>query len=116
MTLITFFWIYNTKKVFKESRLENQDQKLIKTDWNTLVDELGDKMVEMKSNLEAIKKFESGTSSSAEGNSENFNFGSSTLPAIINDKEAVPALDQAEIDLIKEKLEEKTSDKIKFIY
>ena len=58
MVLIASAWIYNTKKTFERSRLEN-DNSLSATQWQDLTAEIDDKIDELKDSLKDIKKFNS---------------------------------------------------------
>ena len=117
MVIIIFGWFYNTKKVFEANRLESQKQPT-KADWSELIGELGDKMKEMKDNLEAIKTMSNNLASSTEISTASSTKAFSSLPKtdVASSSDETKTPDSEEIKELKETLEEKASKKIRIIY
>ena len=126
MILITFFWINNTRRVVEESRDEINNKNELSTEWDDAVDELSDKIVELKSGVESIDNFgKKGTSTSS-------GLSTSTLSSILKNasssvninsglpenESAEPVLDlnKEEFEKINQKIEPQIKDKIRFIY
>lgn len=105
MVLITFFWVNNTKRVVRESRENLVSEGQLETEWDYLVDNLSDKINEMKSGLDTIKSFESGATSSPNN--------LSTLPG---DESEIGNLSEEDFQKINQKIEPELKDKIRFIY
>lgn len=126
MVLITFFWINNTRRVVDESRDELNKKDAYGAEWEKAVNELSDKIVELKSGVESIDNFgKKGTSTSS-------GLSTSTLSSILKNasssvninsglpenESAEPVLDlnKEEFEKINQKIEPEIKDKIRFIY
>ena len=59
MILIAGGWIYNAKKVFKETKLEGSEESVFNfEDWEKMTSELGEKMSQMKDDLKSLQEFD----------------------------------------------------------
>ncbi len=105
MIIIVFFWVHNTKKAIIESRIEQEQMAENKKGWDDLVDDVSDRINDMKSNLAEIEKFEQGraTSSGLGVPSDSF-------------KNKIDILSEEEFNKINKEIEPELKDKIKFIY
>lgn len=118
MVLITFFWINNTRRVVDESRDELNKKDAYGAEWEKAVDELSDKIVELKSGVESIDNFgKKGTSTLSSilknaSSSVNINSG---LPEN-ESTEPILDLNKEEFEKINQKIEPEIKDKIRFIY
>lgn len=105
MVLVSVFWISNTKKVVEESRTLINQQSDKKVDWDELVDEISDKIVEMKSGLQNIENFNNGAVSSSSSELILKGTGGKLEP-----------LSEEEFKKIDENIEPELKNKIKIIY
>ena len=51
MILIAFFWLYNTKQVLENSKIEREDTPSLFTDWESVSEELGSAITEIKESV-----------------------------------------------------------------
>jgi len=58
MILIGAGWIYNAKKVFKETKTEGSEESVLNLDnWDKMTGELSEKIAQMKEDLASLKEF-----------------------------------------------------------
>jgi uncharacterized integral membrane protein len=105
MIIIIFFWINNTKKAIIESRIEQEQMNENKKGWDELVDDVSNKINDMKSNLADIEEFEKESATSSDSGEASTSF-----------KRKIEVLSEEEFNKINEKIEPELKDKIKFIY
>ncbi|MDO8261120.1 MAG: hypothetical protein Q7T50_06565 [Candidatus Magasanikbacteria bacterium] len=121
MILITFFWINNTRRVVEESRDEINRKNDLSTEWDDAVNELSDKIVELKNGVDSIDAFGKSTTTSGK-------IATSTLSDILRNASTSPSLpendakndllelDKEEFEKINQKIEPEIKNKIRFIY
>lgn len=108
MVLIAFFWIANTKKMIKENKLNQKKVEI--TDWESLTEEVGEKIEQMKEDLKNIQSFSNNNISTS---TEEFEVFSETATS------SAPAASPEDLEILKKKIEElnkEDQEKIKFYY
>ena len=111
MVLIASAWIYNTKKTFEQSRLEN-DNNLSATQWQDLTAEIDDKIDELKDSLKDIKKFNSTSTEMMGKLPQSKATTTSMMPlATSTDAGTTTIISDEQLESLKAKLEDGVSNK-----
>ena len=111
MVLIASAWIYNTKKVFEHSNLEN-DSRFSATEWQNLTAEIDDKIGELKENLKDIKEF-TGTSTEIMGKFPGSEATTTNIAplAVSADAGTTTVISEEQLEFLKAKLETGVNNK-----
>jgi hypothetical protein len=107
MILISFFWIYNTRKVFMNSRLESKSTITEDKTWQELSQEISGKIEDLKEGLKEVEEFTQEPSSTAIVNTEKQERSLFELPvAGTSTIKSDASSTSGSVDKLKEKLEE----------
>ena len=106
MILIGFFWIYNSKKIFLASRLENNSAATQNKTWQELTNEISEKLNDFKTDLKKIDEFIEEPSTTAIANTEKQERNIFELPQSPSSTEEFSTTSLETLDMLKEKLEE----------
>jgi len=117
MILITYFWISNTQRVVKESRDKIIKDNTATNQWDSAVDELSNKINEMKNGLNSIESFQNGASSTT----NIIKSASSSLGVIQNlpsssTSTGIEKLNEEEFKKIDQAINPQVKNKIRIIY
>ncbi len=106
MILILTVWIYNTSKIFQQTKISDNGGGFDLSDWDSLTNELGDRINQMSKGLEELESFSKASSSSEVGlpNSElsNESLSSTTVSTTTTKAEK----GQEELNDLKRRVEE----------
>ena len=111
MILIAAGWLYNAKRVFEENKIEGKNESMFNFEnWDKMTNELSDKVIQMKEDLESLKEFKGSEEEPMNASSsERDLFATSTEESIATTTEEIDEekdnATKTQLEQLKEKLE-----------